>query len=89
MKLVFSDEFNVDGRQFYPGEDPFWTAQDFHYWQTGNLDWSDPDNIWTEGGALQIQVTKEALADSHGRGCKSRSLGRRCLSADFDSFLRP
>jgi hypothetical protein len=23
-KLVFSDEFNKDGRTFYPGEDPFW-----------------------------------------------------------------
>jgi hypothetical protein len=24
MKLVFSDEFNTDGRTFYPGDDPFW-----------------------------------------------------------------
>ena len=30
--LVFSDEFNVDGRSFYPGDDPFWEAQNFHYW---------------------------------------------------------
>lgn len=30
--LVFSDEFDVDGRTFYPGEDPFWEAADFHYW---------------------------------------------------------
>ncbi len=22
MRLVFSDEFNVDGRTFYPGDDP-------------------------------------------------------------------
>ncbi|KAG9005351.1 hypothetical protein FRB90_010427, partial [Tulasnella sp. 427] len=26
MQLVFSDEFNVDGRTFYPGDDPFWEA---------------------------------------------------------------
>ena len=32
--LVFSDEFNVDGRTFYPGDDPFWTAVDIHYWPT-------------------------------------------------------
>lgn len=32
--LVFSDEFNVDGRTFYEGDDPFWTAQDLHYWPT-------------------------------------------------------
>lgn len=32
--LVFSDEFNTDGRTFYPGDDPFWEAVDFHYWGT-------------------------------------------------------
>jgi hypothetical protein len=30
--LVFSDEFNVDGRTFYPGDDPYWEALDIHYW---------------------------------------------------------
>ncbi len=30
--LVFSDEFNVDGRTFYPGDDPYWEAADLHYW---------------------------------------------------------
>lgn len=49
--LVFSDEFNTDGRTFYPGsfqtsvlsdrqlkiifysgDDPFWEAEDLHYW---------------------------------------------------------
>jgi len=30
--LVFSDEFNVDGRTFYPGDDPYWEAADIHYW---------------------------------------------------------
>lgn len=24
MVLIFSDEFNKDGRTFYPGDDPFW-----------------------------------------------------------------
>lgn len=32
MQLVFSDEFNVDGRTFYPGDDPYWEAVDLHYW---------------------------------------------------------
>jgi hypothetical protein len=31
-ELVFSDEFNVDGRTFYPGDDPYWEAVDLHYW---------------------------------------------------------
>lgn len=32
MELVFSDEFNTDGRTFYPGDDPYWEAADLHYW---------------------------------------------------------
>jgi hypothetical protein len=32
MLLVFSDEFNTDGRSFYPGDDPYWEAEDLHYW---------------------------------------------------------
>jgi hypothetical protein len=32
MELVFSDEFNLDGRTFYPGDDPYWEAVDLHYW---------------------------------------------------------
>lgn len=32
MQLVFSDEFNVDGRSFYPGDNPYWEAVDLHYW---------------------------------------------------------
>ena len=30
--LVFSDEFETDGRTFWPGDDPYWEAQDFNYW---------------------------------------------------------
>ena len=32
LQLVFSDEFNVDGRTFWPGDDPFWEAVDLWYW---------------------------------------------------------
>ena len=32
LQLVFSDEFNVEGRTFYPGNDPYWEAADLHYW---------------------------------------------------------
>ena len=34
MILVFSDEFNVEGRSFYPGDDPYWEAVDLWYWGT-------------------------------------------------------
>lgn len=30
--LVFSDEFETEGRTFYPGDDPYWEAVDLHYW---------------------------------------------------------
>ena len=29
--LVFSDEFEQEGRTFWPGDDPYWTAIDSHY----------------------------------------------------------
>ena len=35
--LVFSDEFNTEGRTFYPGDDPYWEAVDLHYWGTVSL----------------------------------------------------
>ena len=34
LELVFSDEFNVDGRSFYAGDDPYWEAPNLHYWGT-------------------------------------------------------
>jgi hypothetical protein len=32
--LIFSDEFNKDGRTFHDGDDPFFQAVDIHYWPT-------------------------------------------------------
>lgn len=39
MELVFSDEFEQEGRSFYPGDDPYWEGHDLHYWGTNNLEW--------------------------------------------------
>ncbi|CAK5273433.1 unnamed protein product [Mycena citricolor] len=58
LQLVFSDEFNTDGRTFYPGDDPFWEAGDMHYWSTNDLEWYDPKAITTRGGALEITMTE-------------------------------
>lgn len=57
-QLVFSDEFNLDGRTFYPGDDPYWEAVDLHYWQTGNLEWYDPKAIVTRNGSVEITLSK-------------------------------
>ncbi|KAF8078775.1 glycoside hydrolase family 16 protein [Lyophyllum atratum] len=63
MQLVFSDEFNTDGRSFYPGDDPYWEAVDLHYWATNNMEWYDPAAITTKDGALEITLSKK---ETHG-----------------------
>lgn len=55
-ELVFSDEFETDGRSFYPGDDPFWEAQDIWYGATKDLEWYDPDNVSTKDGKLRIKL---------------------------------
>ncbi|CAE6487052.1 unnamed protein product [Rhizoctonia solani] len=61
--LVFSDEFNVNGRSFYPGDDPYWEAVDLHYWSTNNLEWYDPAQVTTTNGSLRIEL---AAKHEHG-----------------------
>ncbi|KAI0305008.1 beta-glucan synthesis-associated [Russula brevipes] len=63
LELVFSDEFNLDDRTFYPGDDPYWEAVDLHYWATGNLEWYDPVAITTKNGALEITFSEK---ENHG-----------------------
>ncbi|KAF8906538.1 glycoside hydrolase family 16 protein [Gymnopilus junonius] len=63
MQLVFSDEFNTDGRSFYPGDDPYWEAVDLHYWATNNLEWYDPEAITTQNGSLVITLSRK---ETHG-----------------------
>ncbi|KAJ8496348.1 hypothetical protein ONZ45_g12486 [Pleurotus djamor] len=55
-ELVFSDEFNVEGRTFYPGDDPFWEAVDIWYGVTGDLEWYDPQQVITRDGHLVITM---------------------------------
>lgn len=57
-ELVFSDEFNRDGRSFYPGDDPYWEAVDLHYWGTNDLEWYDPSGATTSGGYLKLTLEK-------------------------------
>jgi len=60
LQLVWSDEFEMDGRSFYPGDDPYWEAVDLHYWQTGDLEWYDPSAVVTKDGALQLTLSQVA-----------------------------
>jgi beta-glucanase (GH16 family) len=36
--LVFSDEFNEDGRTFYPNDDPYFQGMDFWYGVTQDME---------------------------------------------------
>jgi beta-glucanase (GH16 family) len=54
--LVFSDEFNAEGRTFYDGDDQFFTAPDIHYDATHDLEWYDPDAVSTANGTLNLRM---------------------------------
>ncbi|KAF7311692.1 GH16 domain-containing protein [Mycena indigotica] len=58
LQLVFSDEFEQEGRTFYPGDDPYWEALDLHYWATGNMEWYDPGAVTTRDGALELTLSR-------------------------------
>lgn len=62
-QLIWSDEFETDGRTFYPGDDPYWEAVDLHYWGTNNMEWYDPAAITTRAGALEITLS---VKQTHG-----------------------
>ncbi|KAG6879217.1 hypothetical protein C0992_004359 [Termitomyces sp. T32_za158] len=69
--LVFSDEFNTDGRTFYPGDDPYWEAVDLHYWQTNDLEWYDPSGATTKDGYLQLKLERTIPEINHNLSYKS------------------
>lgn len=58
-ELIFSDEFEVDGRTFWPGDDPYWEAVNMHYWSTNNMEWLDPTAITTKNGSLEITISNK------------------------------
>ncbi|PFH54812.1 glycoside hydrolase family 16 protein [Amanita thiersii Skay4041] len=80
LQLVFSDEFNTDGRTFYPGDDPYWEAVDLHYWATNNLEWYDPEAITTKNGALEITLSKKETHDLHYQGGMMTTWNKFCFT---------
>ncbi|EJD51359.1 glycoside hydrolase family 16 protein [Auricularia subglabra TFB-10046 SS5] len=69
--LVFSDEFNVEGRTFYPGDDPFWEAQDIWYGATKDLEWYDPEMATTIDGKLRLRCDQIDPVINHNLSYKS------------------
>lgn len=86
-ELVFSDEFNTDGRTFYPGDDPYWEAVDLWYGSTMDLEWYDPSQVTTKNGHLAI--TMESVPDitlNHGLQYKSgmlQSWNKFCFTSGY------
>ncbi|EST10204.1 Beta-glucan synthesis-associated, SKN1 [Kalmanozyma brasiliensis GHG001] len=83
MNLVFSDEFNRDGRSFYPGDDPFWTAVDLHYWGTENYEWYDPSSVTTANGSLVITLDQIPTHNLNFRGGMLQSWNQMCFTGGY------
>ncbi|KAG8967767.1 hypothetical protein FRC03_009316 [Tulasnella sp. 419] len=82
-ELVFSDEFNTDGRSFYPGDDPFWEAVDLNYWATRDLEWYDPSQVTTKDGALVITMIAEQNHDLPYKSAMLQSWNKICFSGGY------
>ncbi|EIW78258.1 glycoside hydrolase family 16 protein [Coniophora puteana RWD-64-598 SS2] len=60
-QLVFSDEFEQDGRTFWPGDDPYWEASNLYAWATNDLEWYSPQAVTTENGSLVITTSEQEI----------------------------
>jgi beta-glucanase (GH16 family) len=66
-------------RTFYPGDDPYWTGVDLHYWPTGDFEWYDPSAITTSGGNLVITMTQESIHDLNFKSGMLQSWNQLCF----------
>ncbi|EJD47628.1 beta-glucan synthesis-associated [Auricularia subglabra TFB-10046 SS5] len=81
--LVFSDEFNTDGRSFGEGEDPYWEAVNLHYWPTVDLEWYDPDQIRTKDGKLVITIDQQQNHDLNYISGMLQSWNKFCFTNGY------
>ncbi|RDW82075.1 putative glucan synthase subunit KRE6 [Coleophoma cylindrospora] len=80
LNLVFSDEFNTDGRTFYDGDDPFFQGVDLWYGVTQDKEWYDPDAITTEGGTLNIKFDAFQSHNLNYRSGMLQSWNKLCFT---------
>lgn len=78
--LVFSDEFNKEGRTFYDGEDQFWTAPDMHYAATQDLEWYSPDAVITANGTLTLRLDAFKNHNLYYRSGMVQSWNKMCFT---------
>ncbi|KAG9030154.1 hypothetical protein FRB95_004292 [Tulasnella sp. JGI-2019a] len=82
-ELVFSDEFNVDGRSFYAGDDPFWEGVNLQYHQTSDLEWYEEDQITTGGGNLIITLVETPSHDLNWKSGMLQSWNKFCFTTGY------
>ncbi|KAH7914275.1 glycoside hydrolase family 16 protein [Hygrophoropsis aurantiaca] len=82
-RLAFSDEFNTNGRTFWPGDDAYWEAQNLHYWPTGDLEWYDPQAITTKDGNLVITVTEQPINNLNFMSGMLTSWNKFCFTTGY------
>ncbi|KAG7532050.1 hypothetical protein FFLO_03858 [Filobasidium floriforme] len=81
--LVFSDEFELDGRTFFPGDDPYWEAVDLHYWGTNDYEWYDPRAITTRDGKLVITLSETVNHNLNYTSGMLQSWNKLCFSGSM------
>lgn len=79
-KLVFSEEFNAEGRTFYDGDDQFMQAVDIHYDATKDLEWYDPDAASTANGSLVLRMDAFKNHDLFYRSAMMQSWNKLCFT---------
>ena len=83
MQLVFSDEFNTNGRSFYAGEDPFWEAENLHYHATNNYEMYRGEAITTHNGSLVITLSEHPTNNLNFRGGLLTSWNKFCFQGGY------
>lgn len=84
--LVFSDEFETDGRTFWPGDDPFWEAVDLWYSGTGDFEWYSPEAVNTTGGAMVIAIEEHETHNKNFRSGMVQSWNKFCFQGGYIEF---
>ncbi|KAE8268018.1 hypothetical protein A4X09_0g4326 [Tilletia walkeri] len=86
FKLVFSDEFNEEGRTFWPGDDPFWEAVDMWYGATLDYEWYSPEAVNTTGGKLVIALEAMEIHNLNFRSGMLQSWNKLCYQGGYIEF---
>ena len=81
--LVFSDEFNTDGRSFNPGDDAHWEAVDLWYSATGDLEWYQASQVYTANGSLHIRLEDVATNGMDYRSGMLQSWNKFCFTGGY------